>query len=731
VVSVAQSLPDSGELTAEIVAQWLAGQSQQRSAKDIDRLTHAIALMQKIHAGETNTDGMSRSLALLHTAHIADSLKLDTDTLLSIFLSELPTRADFSADQIAEQFGADVVTLIQQVARLREISHRGAKTEAQNIESLRRLLLELAGDVRVILIVLVKRLRLMRYLKNTDAELQRVIAHETRQVHAPLANRLGIWTVKWELEDLCLRFLEPDHYKNLAKQLDGKRLERESFVENFLCELSEICEEADIHADVMGRPKHIFSIWNKMRQKQLTFEQLFDVRAVRMLVETVAQCYEVLGLVHSQWKPIAKEFDDYIANPKPNGYASLHTAVIASDGKPVEIQIRTHQMHDHAERGVAAHWMYKEAKASDAALESRVSMMRNWLSQEVTTHEADADEAEYEAQRIYVLTPQNKVIELSAGATPVDFAYAVHSSVGDRCRGAKINGQMATLTRKLQSGDVVEIITAKQGGPSRDWLNVSSGYVTTSKARNRIKHWFKQQDYEEDLHEGRAALDRECHRTQIPKAELDQLAKRFNFKNVDDLYAAIGRGDVSAIQVANTLQPKTHETDEEVDEKIRKRTKKPAKPDSSSGPVIVGGVNDLLTHVARCCKPVPPDPVIGFITRGRGITVHHQNCRVVDQIDEANRDRLIDVAWNAHSKQRRYVVDILVEAYDRKGLLRDITSVFTHADVDVLAVKTRSDKRHERAKMRFSVEIAELAELERVMSQLAQVPDVQSVGRQV
>jgi GTP pyrophosphokinase len=388
-------------------------------------------------------------------------------------------------------------------------------------------------------------------------------------------------------------------------------------------------------------------------------------------------------------------------------------------------------MHDHAERGVAAHWMYKEAKASDAALESRVSMMRNWLSQEVATHEVDADEVEYEAQRIYVLTPQNKVIELSAGATPVDFAYAVHSSVGDRCRGAKINGQMATLTRKLESGDVVEIITAKQGGPSRDWLNVSSGYVTTSKARNRIKHWFKLQDYEEDLHEGRAALDRECHRAQIPKVELDQLAKRFNFKNVDDLYAAIGRGDVSAIQVANTLQPKVHETAEEVDEKIRKRTKKPAKPDGSSGPVIVGGVNDLMTHVARCCKPVPPDPVIGFITRGRGITVHHQDCRVVDRIDVTDRDRLIDVAWNAHSTQRHYVVDILVEAYDRKGLLRDITSVFTHADVDVLAVKTRSDKRHERAKMRFSVEIAELAELERVMNQLAQVPDVQSVGRQV
>jgi len=730
-VSVAHSLPDSGELTAEIVADWLASQSQQRTVKDIDRLTHAIALMQKIHAGEVNTDGMSRPLALLHTAQIADSLKLDTDTILSIFLSELPTREDFSSEQIKKQFGSEVVTLIQQVSRLREISHRGAQTEAQNIESLRRLLLELAGDVRVIMIVLVKRLRLMRFLKNTSADLQRVIAYETRQVHAPLANRLGVWTVKWELEDLCLRFLEPEQYKNLAKQLEGKRLEREGFVQGFLSDLKSLCDEADIDADVMGRPKHIFSIWNKMRKKQLAFEQLFDVRAVRVLVDSVPRCYEVLGLVHSQWKPIAKEFDDYIANPKPNGYASLHTAVIADDGKPVEIQIRTHQMHDHAERGVAAHWMYKEAKASDSALEFRVALMRNWLSQDADASETDADEAEYEAQRIYVLTPQNKVIELPAGATPVDFAYAVHSSVGDRCRGAKINGHMATLTRKLHSGDVVEVITAKQGGPSRDWLNVSSGYVTTSKARNRIKHWFKLQDYEEDVHEGRAALDRECHRTQIPKSELDQLAKRFNFKAIDDLYAAIGRGDVSAIQVANSLQPKVVETAEEVDEKIRKRTKKPAKPISSSGPVVVGGVNDLLTHVAKCCKPVPPDPVVGFITRGRGITVHHQDCRVVNRIDESNQDRLIDVAWNAHSKQSRYVVDIVVEAYDRKGLLRDITSVFTHADVDVLAVKTRSDKRHERAKMRFSVEISELAELERVMSQLAQVPDVQSVGRQV
>lgn len=734
-VSHVTSLPVEGAITDQDVDAWLESVAERRPADDVDRLRKAISDARRAHRGQVLVDGMDRLLALLHTADTLNKLKLDNDTLLAAILSELPGQVGYDPEYLQEQYGPAVLRMVEQVALIREIAAE-VHQEHQDIEKLRRLLLDIAADVRSILVLLAKRLRMMRRLKFVDPQLQREVASETRRVHAPLANRLGVWQLKWELEDLSLRFLQPEQYKDLAKKLDGKRIEREAFIASVVDRLTSLCEAHGIAADVTGRPKHINSIWNKMQRKGLDFEQVFDVRAVRVLVDTVAECYEVLGMAHGQWRPVPGEFDDYIAHPKPNGYSSLHTAVVGDDGRPLEIQVRTRDMHEHAERGVAAHWRYKENDQKDDELERRIAWMRAWLEQADENGGELAEQLgdnEFEARRIYILTPNSKVVELPTGATPVDFAYAIHTSVGHRCRGAKVNGRIVPLSAPLNSGDRVEVLTAKEGGPSRDWLNPHSGYVTTSRARNRIRHWFKQQDHDQHVQIGKGSLDRELTRLSVARPDMDWLAKRFGFKSADDLYAAIGRGEVSAIQAANTQLPRTDEDEAvEADKAIRERVRqKPVHAGQSAGSVVVEGVGDLMTQMAGCCKPVPYDAVVGYITRGRGVTVHRRDCHVVQHMDEANRARLVDVVWAEGQKDSRFMVDIQVIAHDRKGLLRDISSVFANADVDVLGVNTQSDRRHERASMRFTTEVLDMAELSRVMDQLSQIPDVVDVRRQV
>jgi len=546
-----------------------------------------------------------------------------------------------------------------------------------------------------------------------------------------------VWRLKWELEDLCLRYLQPAEYTRLASQLDGKRREREAFIADVIERMGAACAQADIPVDLSGRPKHIYSIWKKMKRKRVDFEQVFDVRAVRALVETVPQCYEVLGIAHSLWRPVPGEFDDYIAHPKQNGYRSLHTAVVGDDGKPLEIQVRTREMHEHAERGVAAHWKYKESKSQDDELERRIEWMRRWLEQQDDDNpppDSVEDDTEYEARRIYVLSPQGKVVELPNGATALDFAYAIHTLVGHRCRGAKVDGHIAPLAQPLKSGQKVEILTVKEGGPSRDWLNPHSGYLTTNKARNRIRQWFKQQDYDQHTAIGRASLEREVGRLSLPKPDLDKLAARFNFKTHDDLLAAIGRGELSAIQVANAQAERVPRdaaaiADHEIPEKLRRRA--PSRAAGGAGQVVVDGVGDLMTQVAKCCKPVPYDDIIGYITKGRGVTVHRKDCAVVRKMDAEHRARLVEVAWGDSQKDSRFLVDIHVLATDRKGLLRDISSVFANAEIDVLGVNTQSDRRSERASMRFTAEVNDMTQLSRVIDRLAQIPDVLEVRRQL
>ncbi len=730
-VATDTTLPKSGVISAPQIRAWLDDLAKQRSSADMARLQTAVHWIQTTQKDRVQLDGMENLLALLHTADILNRLKMDTDTLLAALLSEQPKLADFHPRQLAQTFGESVLRLVQQVSKIRELSASGAQVETQDTEKLRRLLLAVADDVRAILLLLAKRLRLMRNLSRAPAELRKILANETQSVHAPLANRLGIWQLKWELEDLSLRYLQPDVYQHLVDKLAAKRREREAFITDTIQRLEKLCQSRGISTQVAGRPKHIFSIWLKMQRKHLDFEQVLDVRAVRVLVDGVTQCYETLGLAHTTWRPIPGEFDDYIARPKPNGYQSLHTAVIGEDGKPLEIQIRTHAMHEQAERGVAAHWRYKECREQDGELERRIIWLRRWLEEPDRAQSTLEVEDDFTARRIYVLSPQSKVVDLPVGATPVDFAYAIHSDVGHRCRGAKVDGRIVPLSKKLRSGQQVEILTAKQGGPSRDWLNAQAGYVNTSKALNRIRQWFKQQQYGQHVQTGKQILEREIRRLGLPKPDITKLAHAMKYRQDDELLAALGRGDLSAIQVLHIDEPNQSAPPfAEIDQPaLRKTSRQPNGGNDTSRQVVVAGISDLLTQMARCCKPVPNDPIIGYITKGRGVTVHRQDCRMIRKLGAAQPERLLEVNWSEQRSDAGFLVDLQVKAADRHGLLNDVSSVLTQAQVEVLSVQSRSNAQKTQTHMRMTLEVRHMAELSRVIERLAQIPDISDVHR--
>mgnify|MGYP001554410362 CR=1 FL=1 len=731
-VSIVSSLPATDKLDQQHRDAWLRALEAHRTEHEIGLITQALALVERLHGDERLYGVMQLQLALLQTADSLQQLKLDSDTLIVGLLSEAVSSAKYDAGLIREKFGATVLQMTLDIARIRSIAVIGSRDAGEKqTENLRRMLLGLADDVRVVLVILARRLQLMRILKYLPVEDQHNIASVTQRIHAPLANRLGVWHLKWELEDLSLRFLQPETYQEIARNLESNREQRRESVAQVIEKLQQVCASHDIRADISGRPKHIYSIWKKMQRKHVDFSQIFDVRAVRVLVNTVAQCYEVLGLVHGMWQPIPSEFDDYIARHKANGYSSLHTAVVGDDGKPLEIQIRTHEMHEHAERGVAAHWRYKENRGEDQELERRIEWMRSWLEQgnDAQETEQNLEDTEFEAKRIYTLTPQGKVIELPKGATAVDFAYAIHSKVGDRCRGAKADGKMISLSKPLDSGQSVEIHTVKEGGPSRDWLNPHAGYVVTSRARNRIRQWFKRQDFEQHVQIGKAALEREITRLGVKRPNLEKLLPKYNYQSVDDLLAALGRGEVSAIQLANiNTAPLEQDADKEIEQKISKRVA--SRTHGQAGQVLVEGVDDLMSHMAKCCKPVPYDSIVGYITRGRGITVHRQDCSVVKRMSGEQQARLVPVDWADEQPASAFLVDIHIYAGDRKGLLSDISSVFSNEEIDVLGVKTQSDRRKETANMLFTVEVDNVSQLSRVLEKLTQVPDVLDVRRQ-
>jgi GTP pyrophosphokinase len=588
------------------------------------------------------------------------------------------------------------------------------------------MLLAMVADIRVVLIRLASRTQTLRFLGKAPDDLRRPVARETLDIYAPLANRLGVWQLKWELEDLSFRFLEPELYKRIARELDERRTERESFIADAIATLNREISAAGVIAEVTGRPKHIYSIYSKMQQKDLEFDELYDVRGLRVLVDTVKDCYTVLGIVHNLWAPIPREFDDYISRPKGNQYRSLHTAVTGADARALEVQIRTHEMHRHAELGVAAHWRYKEGKgARDEAYNDKIA----WLRQVLAWRDEVVGSAEWVEQSkraalddaVYVLTPQGRVIDLPRGATPIDFAYALHTDLGHRCRGAKVDGVMVPLDFRLDNGQRVEIVAAKAGGPSRDWLS-QPGYLASSRARSKVRQWFNAEELARTIATGRAVVEREIAREGATSVKLESLAAQFGFDKADDLFAAVGREEIGprALQVA----VRGPEPAQPVPEEALVTKKSKAAPGASG--ILFVGVDRLMTQLARCCKPVPPDAIVGFVTRGRGISVHRRDCRSLAQLLVRHPERAIESQWGAR-EAAVFPVDIAVQAHDRQGLLRDVSEVLSRERINVTAVNTQS--RQHVATMLFTVEVENRDHLQRALAQIGEVRGVFSAAR--
>jgi GTP pyrophosphokinase len=664
----------------------------------------------------------------LDVALLLSELGSDETTLIVSLLSTTRLIEEQHTDELKAVFGDKITRLVNNVCQLHSIqTHQQNKETPEQAERLRRMLLSMVEDVRVVLIKLAFRVQRLRQLGEVDVETRYAVAQESLDIFAPIANRLGIGQLKWELEDLSFRHLEPSTYKRIAKYLEETRDSREQFIHDVVDALKLAVKEAGIKAEVYGRPKHIYSIWKKMTSKQRDFHELFDVRAIRIVVDSIADCYAVLGLVHGKWRHIEKEFDDYIANPKENGYQSLHTAVHGPGGKPIEVQIRTHKMHEFAEHGIAAHWRYKEGGSVDQQIETSIESLRKLLDPNQTEDEEllDSFHTEMFQDRVFVLTPEGRVIDLPMGATPLDFAYAVHSEVGHRCRGAKVNGHIVQLTYELQNGQQVEVLTSRESAPRRDWMIPHLGYIKTSRARHRIKSWFRKQDEAENLHDGKAIYEREIKRLNI-RPDLKTLLKRLKQKSADDIYIALARGDISNAQLLSALHDIAAP---EIDDKLPlESVPRALRKKKATGDINVLGVGNLLTTMANCCKPVPGDEIVGFITQGKGVTIHRMDCTNILNLPEENRLRLVEVEWG-NDEVQTYPVTLLIEALDRQGLLSDITRTLADEKVNVIAINTLSDKKNQLARMAVTIETRDLHQLHRVMDKIQQLHNVTDVIR--
>ncbi len=653
------------------------------------------------------------------------AMRADVPIIVSALLGTDVASKAYTIDHVREHFGNEVANLTRGVRWLNELNLSDTFSDGSKAETLRRMVLSMVEDVRVVLVKLAYRTQRLYTLAKTDSASARYIANETLAIYAPLANRLGLGQLKWELEDVAFRIVEPEAYKRVAKALEENRAFREAYINDFVKDLNaRIQTHGILNAQVFGRPKHIYSIWKKMNAKHIEFSDLFDVRAVRVLVDDLQQCYSVLGVAHSIWQPIGREFDDYIANPKDNGYRSLHTAVIGPKGKPVEIQIRTRAMDDHAENGVAAHWAYKEGSAVDPNLQNSINALRQLLEDNDDDEQLiEGFSQQLDSQRVYVFTPKGEVIDLTKGATPLDFAYHIHSEIGHRCRGAKVNGRIVQLTYVLNNGDQVEVLTTREAGPSRDWLNKSLGYLNSSRARGKVRAWFNLQDQEQHLLDGKAILDRELKRFKANNIANETLVKKLKFDKPNDLYIAIGRNEVTVAQIVGAI-----------DHLVEPAVKTPAavgrqsKQGAVSEGIHVRGVGNLLTQIAPCCAPVPPDSIVGFITRGKGVTIHRGDCSNILNLREGERERLIEVDWGDDSSGR-YHVEIFIKAIDRHGLLRDVSTMLSTLDIDVVSVNTQSDKQMQTADMRIGLHIANTGELALAMDKIRQLRNVQDVER--
>jgi len=711
---------------------WLASLENGRSEIECDLLRRAFNLANQAHENQKRASGEPYIQHCLAVAQMLAELRLDTDTLAAALMHDTLEDTHVTYEQLETEFGDEIARLVDGVTKLGQIdqlsgmSERNIKEDTQ-AESLRKMFLAMVDDVRVVLIKLADRLHNMRTLSSLPEHKRKRIARETLEIFAPLANRLGIWQIKWELEDLSLRHLEPSTYKEIAALIDERRPDRERYITKIVNKVQQELSQAGINAEVGGRPKHIYSIYRKMNRKGVDFDQIYDVRGVRVTVESTRDCYAALGIIHSLWRPIPGEFDDYIATPKDNMYRSLHTAVVGPEGKPLEVQIRTYEMDYTAELGIAAHWRYKEGQRQDPVFDNKIAWLRQLMEwrQEVTdVHEfIDSLKTDVFQDRVYTFTPKGDIIDLPNESTPIDFAYHIHTEVGNRCRGAKVNGRLVALDYRLRNGDQVEILTAKRGGPSRDWLNPHLGYVKTSRARSKVRQWFKRQNREENIIHGREMLERELKRLGLDETPYDQIAKRFNFDKVDDLMAAIGAGDINAHQIAGRALELVRPEEEILDiPSVR------ALPPTPATGVRVNGVGDLLTNLARCCNPLPGDDIVGYITRGRGVSIHRQDCPNVLRMKD--QERLIEVDWGPEEVTETHPVNVRVEAYDRQGLLRDIASIVADEAINLSAANIATRKKDNVATMMVTLEIADIDQLSRVLARIERLPNVVEARRE-
>jgi GTP pyrophosphokinase len=695
-----------------------------------ERLHTAFAAVRALDLADDAAENIRR--AALDGAEIVRSLDADEEVVIAALLQPLLDARILDREAAEKRFGADAARLARELSLLGEFglpadwtADRGL--ESGQAESLRKMLLAVIGDVRLVVVRLAAQLQKMRAAKSLDPTLQRKFATETREVYAPLANRLGVWQLKWELEDLAFRYLQASDYKRIAAALKVRRTEREHYLEELKTLLHGELRAAGIDALIEARPKHIYSIWRKMQSKQLAFDQLMDIRAARVLVNSVADCYAALGVVHSLWQFIAGEFDDYIATPKDNRYRSIHTAVIGPGAQAVEIQIRTHEMHANSERGVAAHWRYKEGGRVDQAYERKINQLRSLLAPsdggESSRDFLERMRVDLFQDRIYVVSPKGEIVDVPVGGTPLDFAYQVHTDLGHRTRGAKVNGRMVPLDYALKNSETVEIITSKTGQPSRDWLSSTSGFIASPRHRNKVRAWFRKQNATQNKAEGRSMYEREVLRLGVNSPPIPELLSELKLPNLDALHESLGLGEISAAQVAGAIQRILHAREVRPEQSARAKGRALREPD-----VEVQGVGELLSSYARCCKPVPPEPIVGYITVGRGVSIHAQACANLARLSVKSPARVLAVTWGK-TQTSEFPVDIEVQAFDRRGLVRDVSAALADDKISIQGMNTLTDKRDNVAHMLIKISITGLPQLSKVLARIAQLPNVLSARR--
>ncbi len=700
------------------------------AARTLIKRAHAVA--KKAHAGQTRASGEPYIQHPLAVALLLADIGMDSDTIAAGLLHDVVEDTDIDLERLGQEFGPHVASLVDGVTKLEQIEQKqidrfSQKSEElrneQESESLRKMFIAMSEDIRVVVIKLADRLHNMRTLYSLLPERRKTFAHETLEIFAPLANRLGVWQWKWQLEDLSLRYIDPLTYTEIVSLIKERRPEREASIQRHIETFERKLAEEGIEAESTGRPKHIYSIYRKMQRKSVPFSQVYDVRGIRVITQTIPDCYRILGIVHGLWKPIPGEFDDYIATPKENMYQSLHTAIIGDDGKTLEVQVRTWEMHRTAEYGIAAHWRYKEGGKQNQAFESKIAWLRSLIEwrQEVTDANefVDAMKTDIFQDRVYAFTPKGKLIDLPVGATLIDFAYHVHTEIGHHCRGAKVNDKWVSLDYRLGTGDRVEIVTGKRDAPSRDWLNPALGYVKTSRARTKIRQWFRRQDREQNIARGREVVERELKRLGMEHLGHETVARLFKYKKLDNFHAAVGFGDINSQQIASKIAETRSRAEDEL-------PPPPPPPPSPLTPTIediqVQGTGGLLTRLARCCHPLPGDEIVGYVTRGRGVTIHRCDCPNVLRLRDT--ERLIEVNWG--TQQQTVPVTILITAYDRTKLLHEISGIISAEDINMSAVSMPSDRgqRKNIITLYITLEINHIAQLSRVLTKIERLPNV-------